>query len=136
MWRALASNMLTFLVVGAFLFAGLLLWGQSQYTGNGPLAQAICLRVERGSNMSRVSRDLETEGADLQWRHFPRGRQIQRKTGRPEGRQLSWWNRAAPWKGIVDQITRGGCLDLRHGNRLPRWCDPHPRAGARAGPGH
>ncbi|MEX0278656.1 MAG: endolytic transglycosylase MltG [Ruegeria sp.] len=63
MWRALASNMLTILVVGLFLMGGLILWGQSQYKSDGPLETAICLRVESGSNMTRVSRELEDQGA-------------------------------------------------------------------------
>ncbi len=63
MWRAIASNALTILVVGLFLMGGLILWGQTQYQSEGPLETAICLRVESGSNMTRVSRELEDQGA-------------------------------------------------------------------------
>ncbi|WP_299659906.1 endolytic transglycosylase MltG [uncultured Ruegeria sp.] len=63
MWRALASNALTILVVGLFLLGGVVLWGQSQYKSDGPLETAICLQVKPGSNMTRVSRDLEDQGA-------------------------------------------------------------------------
>lgn len=63
MWRALASNALTILVVGLFLMGGLILWGQSQYKAEGPLETAICLQVKSGSNMTRVSRELEDQGA-------------------------------------------------------------------------
>ncbi len=63
MWRALASNMLTVLVIGLFLGAGLILWGQSQYKSEGPLETAICLQVKSGTNMTNVSRDLEDQGA-------------------------------------------------------------------------
>ncbi|WP_419739898.1 endolytic transglycosylase MltG [Ruegeria sp.] len=63
MWRAIASNALTILVVGLFLVGGLILWGQTQYQSEGPLEAAICLRVESGSNMTRVSRELEDQGA-------------------------------------------------------------------------
>lgn len=63
MWRALASNALTVLVVGLFLMGGVILWGQSQYKSEGPLETAICLQVKPGSNMTRVSRDLEDQGA-------------------------------------------------------------------------
>ena len=58
MWRHIASNALTFLVVAAFLVAGVIVWGQQQFRAEGPLDQAICLRVESGSNMTRVSEDL------------------------------------------------------------------------------
>ncbi len=63
MWRALASNALTILIVGLFLMGGVVLWGQSQYKSEGPLETAICLQVKPGSNMTRVSRDLEDQGA-------------------------------------------------------------------------
>ena len=63
MWRHLASNAVTFLALGLFLIGGLVLWGKTQYTASGPLDQAICLQVDRGSNMRRVSATLEQEGA-------------------------------------------------------------------------
>ncbi|SDW27899.1 UPF0755 protein [Ruegeria halocynthiae] len=63
MWRALASNALTILIVGLFLMGGVVLWGQSQYKSGGPLETAICLQVKPGSNMTRVSRNLEDQGA-------------------------------------------------------------------------
>ena len=63
MWRHIASNALTFLIVIVFLLGGMILWGKSQYVAQGPLDQQICLRVESGSNVSRVSKTLEAEGA-------------------------------------------------------------------------
>ena len=58
MWRSVASNGLSFLLVALFLLGALVLWGRNEYTTTGPLEQAICLRVEKGSDMKRVSRDL------------------------------------------------------------------------------
>jgi UPF0755 protein len=63
MWRSLASNTMTFLVLAVFVLGGVILWGQRQYSQPGPLAQAVCLKVDRGSNMTQVSRDLEESGA-------------------------------------------------------------------------
>ena len=63
MWRHIASNAITLLIVIVFLLGGVILWGQSQYRAEGPLESAICLQVERGSNMSRVSQSLESKGA-------------------------------------------------------------------------
>ncbi|MCB1339977.1 MAG: endolytic transglycosylase MltG [Pseudooceanicola sp.] len=63
MWRALASNMLTFLAVGLFLAAGLVLWGKSQYSGPGPLTDAICFRVVPGDSIGKVSSRLGEQGA-------------------------------------------------------------------------
>ncbi|MCA0994510.1 endolytic transglycosylase MltG [Alloyangia pacifica] len=63
MWRNIASNAMTFLVVLVFLAGGLLLWAQNEYSAEGPLEQPMCLQVERGSNFTRVSRDLAEQGA-------------------------------------------------------------------------
>lgn len=63
MWRSIASNAVSLIAVLLFLAGGVILWGRSTYEAEGPLAQAICLKVDRGSNFSRVSADLETEGA-------------------------------------------------------------------------
>lgn len=63
MWRSLASNAFTVLLVAMTLLAGAIIWGQREYAGAGPLTRAICLQVERGSNMARVSRELEARGA-------------------------------------------------------------------------
>ena len=63
MWRAIASNALTILVIGLFMLGGVVLWGQSQYKSEGPLETAICLQVKRGSNMTKVSQQLEGDGA-------------------------------------------------------------------------
>lgn len=63
MWRHIASNALTMLIVGVFLLGGVIIWGQSAYQAEGPLEERICLRVERGSNVSRVSRSLEEDAA-------------------------------------------------------------------------
>ena len=63
MWRHIASNAVTFLLVGLFLLGGIILWGKTTYVSEGPLEQAICVQVERGSNMRQVSQSLEEQGA-------------------------------------------------------------------------
>ncbi|MHA6345796.1 endolytic transglycosylase MltG [Roseivivax sp. CAU 1761] len=107
MWRHIASNALTFLVVGVFLFGGLLLWAQSEYKNPGPLAQAICLEVPRGSNMARISERLAEQGAISSPVLFRVGADYGDKTGQlkagsflvPEGASMA---------EIVDIVTRGG----------------------------
>ena len=54
MWRHIASNFLTLLVVVVFLLGGVILWGQNQYTAQGPHGDPICLRVEPGSTRTSV----------------------------------------------------------------------------------
>src|SRR6056297_3682111 len=107
MWRHIASNFLTFLVVLVFLLGGVILWGQSEYTAQGPLDEPICLRVDRGSNMRVVSRQLEAEGALSNGTIFRVGAEYSDKTSLlkagswliPEGASMS---------EITDIVTRGG----------------------------
>ena len=63
MWRALASNGLTVIIVLMICLAVGVGWAQKQYTSEGPLAEAICLQVRSGSNMSQVSEQLLERGA-------------------------------------------------------------------------
>ncbi|MGR3435053.1 MAG: endolytic transglycosylase MltG [Shimia sp.] len=63
MWRALASNTLTFMILALFLLAGVIAYGQRQYAAEGPLDTAICLQVRPGSSMTRVADQLVEEGA-------------------------------------------------------------------------
>jgi UPF0755 protein len=63
MWRSLASNALTLFVVVLAVAAGLLAWGREQFTGPGPLTEAVCVRVEPGASLAGVSRTLEAQGA-------------------------------------------------------------------------
>jgi UPF0755 protein len=107
MWRHIASNAVTFLVVLGFLLGGVILWGQREYAAVGPLDQAICLQVERGSSMARVSRTLEEEGAITNGRVFRLGVDYTDKASLlkagsfliPPGASMS---------DIADIITRGG----------------------------
>ncbi len=63
MWRSLASNALTLFVVLLAVLAALLAWGRQEFTGPGPLTEAICVKVERGASLAQVSRLLEAQGA-------------------------------------------------------------------------
>jgi UPF0755 protein len=63
MWRAIASNTLTLFIVALVVAAGLLAWGQQAFTAPGPLADAICFRVEKAASLSAVSQALVEQGA-------------------------------------------------------------------------
>ena len=63
MWRNLASNFLTIMVVGLLALVVVIGWGQRQYVAEGPLSEAICLQVPRGGSMARVADDLAKKGA-------------------------------------------------------------------------
>ena len=107
MWRSVASNGISFLAVALFLLGGVILWGKSQYTAEGPLDQSICVRVDRGSNMYVVSRDLEAQGAISSGAIFRLGADYSDKTqAQNEGSLLV--DPHASMAEIVDALTRGG----------------------------
>jgi UPF0755 protein len=107
MWRHIASNFLTLLVVAVFLLGGVILWGQSQYTAEGPHGDPICLRVEPGSNMRIVSRKLEGEGAVTSGAIFRIGADYAEKSD--DLKAGSWLiPERASMSEITDIITRGG----------------------------
>ena len=107
MWRHIASNAITLLIVIVFLLGGVILWGQSQYRAEGPLEAAICLQVERGSNMSRVSQRLEEQGAISKGSIFRIGTEYSEKAD-----QLKAGSFLVPpgasMEEIADIVTRGG----------------------------
>ena len=70
MWRAIASNALTLVIVALVVAAGLLAWGRGVWSGPGPLADASCVKVERGASLSAVSRTLEAGGVIADARIF------------------------------------------------------------------
>lgn len=63
MWKHIAANGLSFLILVAIALAGALGWGQRQWVAYGPLEQAIFFEVPRGATLSAVSEDLEEAGA-------------------------------------------------------------------------
>ncbi len=107
MWRAIASNALTILAVGLFLLAGLIMWGKAQYTAQGPLETAVCVKVDRGSNLRKVSRQLEAQGAISNGTIFRIGADY---TGKADDLKAGNFliDEGASMAEIVDVITRGG----------------------------
>ena len=107
MWRSLASNALTLIVVLLVAAGGFVAWTQSKYVGPGPLSEPICLRVEPGSNLTRLSEELaEKDAVSHPW--------ILRLGARYAGREAlvkhgSWLVPAeSSMSEIVDVLTRGG----------------------------
>jgi UPF0755 protein len=63
MWRNIASNALTLFIVGFVLLSGLLTMGRQMYEAPGPLVQAVCFKVDKGTTLSAVSQALAQQGA-------------------------------------------------------------------------
>jgi UPF0755 protein len=107
MWRHIASNALTLFIVLLFLGAGVVTWGVNTYSSPGPLTQAICLKVEGGSNMRAVSARLEDQGAIASGTIFRLGADYSGKAADLKAGSFLI-PAATPMDGIVDIVTRGG----------------------------
>lgn len=107
MWRHIASNALTFIIVGLFLLAGVVAWGTREYSAAGPLEQAICLRVESGSNMRAVSQNLAAQRAVSSPTIFRLGADYSERSRDLKAGSFLVPERAS-MEQIVDIVTRGG----------------------------
>ena len=107
MWRNIASNALSLFVVIMIVAIGVIAWGKKQYSNPGPLAEAICLRVEKGSNFSRVANKLTEQGAISNATIFRLGVEYSdKKSALKAGSFLV--EEGASMEEIVDVVTRGG----------------------------
>jgi UPF0755 protein len=107
MWRHIASNALTLFIVVLFLIGGAIVWGSGQFSATGPLPQAICLRVESGSNMRNVSNALEEQGAVTSPTIFRVGADYSEKSSQLKAGSFLV-EAGSSMEEIIDQITRGG----------------------------
>ncbi|MGB3244650.1 MAG: endolytic transglycosylase MltG [Sulfitobacter sp.] len=107
MWRHIASNAVTLLMVLLFLAGGVILWGKSQYAAEGPLDQPICLQVERGSNMRKVSQQLADQGAVSSAAIFRIGADYADKTSQLKAGSFLVQPHTS-MEEIVDTVTKGG----------------------------
>ncbi len=107
MWKHIASNALTFLIVALFLLGGVIAWGTSEYSAEGPLEQAICLQVRPGSNMRIVSDDLADQNAISSPAIFRMGVDYADKATQLKAGSFLV-PAATSMEEIVDIVTRGG----------------------------
>jgi UPF0755 protein len=107
MWKSVAANGLTFLILALVALAGVIAWGQNQYRTEGPLEAAICLRVESGSTMRGVADDLAGQGAVTSAAIFRMGADYTDKAADLKAGSFLIPERAS-MEEIVDIVTRGG----------------------------
>ncbi len=107
MWKSVASNALTLFIVLLIAAAALVAWGRNEFVKPGPLAQAICLQVERGASLSGVSRNLEERGAVSDARIFRIGADY---AGRSEDLKFGSYliEPGASMAEVLDAVTAGG----------------------------
>jgi UPF0755 protein len=107
MWKHIAANALTFLIVALFLFGGVIAWGTNEYSAEGPLDQAICVQVRSGSNMRLVSVDLAEQNAISSPAIFRLGVDYSDKASLLKAGSFLVPERSSMAE-IVDIVTRGG----------------------------
>ncbi len=107
MWRAIASNALTLFIVLLVVAAGVLAWGRQVYNGPGPLAEAICFKVEKGASLSQVSRALQDQGAVSDARIFRIGADYSSKGGALKFGSYLLSPRASMGQ-VLEELTQGG----------------------------
>ena len=107
MWKHIAANALTLLIVAMVLMAGVVTLGQRAFVAAGPLEQAICLRIERGASLRAVAASLAEQGAVASPALFRLGAQYDGRDG-----QLRFGAYLVPAGASMDQIldlvTQGG----------------------------
>ena len=99
MWRSIASNALTLFIVILIAMAALVAWGRNEFFAAGPLAQPICLEVERGASLSAVSRNLEERGAITDARIFRIGAEYADRAG-----DLKFGSYMVPAKASMSEV--------------------------------
>jgi UPF0755 protein len=86
---------------------GAVSWAKQQYTGSGPLSEAICFRVAPGASFSAVSRNLQDMGAISSGYIFRTGADLAGKSG-----DLKFGSYliapGTPMASIVSILTAGG----------------------------
>lgn len=107
MIRSIASNVLTFLIIALAAASGVIFWGQRTFVAQGPLEQAICLRVAPGDSMGAVAQRLEAQDAVSHATLFRVGANYSGRSG-----DLKFGNylvaAGSSMDEIIDVVTRGG----------------------------
>lgn len=113
MWRNIASNMLTLLIVGFVLLLGLIAWGQQEYVGQGPLDEPIFFEVPRGASLRQVSDALEEQRAVSSATIFRIGADYAGRSG-----DLKFGNYEIPagasMAEVLDIVTKGAASTFRY----------------------
>lgn len=112
MWKAIASNALTVLIVLLIAVGVAIGWGQSQFNADGPLEQAKFFEVPRGASLRDVSQKLESQGAVSSAMIFRLGVEYSDRA-----QDLKFGNYEIPagatMAEILDIVTKGGPSTFR-----------------------
>lgn len=113
MWKHVAANGLSLLIVLAIGVAVAVGWGQRQWTAEGPLEEAIFFEVPRGASLRAVSEDLAEAGAVSSAMIFRLGTEYADRAG--DLRFGSYEIPAgAPMETVLEIVTAGGPSSFRY----------------------
>lgn len=113
MWKHIAANGMSFLIVALIAAAIAMGWGQQQWTGDGPLETAAFFEVEQGDTLREVSERLEAAGAIRSAAVFRVGVRAVDRSG-----DLRFGNYEIPaganMAQVLDIVTAGGPSSFRY----------------------
>ena len=107
MWRSLASNVLNVMIFLILLLGALAVWAKAQYYGAGPLNEAICIQVDRGSNMRSLSETLLNNKAITNASIFRIGAEYQDKSAKLKAGSFLLSENIS-MEEITNIVTKGG----------------------------
>ena len=107
MWKHIASNGLSLLIVGCLAFGAVVAWGVGQYEAEGPLAEAVCVEVPPGSSMRGLSENLADQGTIRSAQIYRIGASYADKNDQLKAGSFLVPENASMAE-IVDIVTRGG----------------------------
>lgn len=106
-WRNIASNFFTLLVVLLVVLAGAVAWAKREFSGPGPSEIAQCVQIAPGASLNAVSKQLAEQGAVSSAYIFRAGADYMGKS-----RDLRFGSYLMPpqasMEDIVGTITAGG----------------------------
>ena len=107
MWRHIVSNFLSILIVILLALGAAVAWGQKQFTGPGPLAEAVCFVVPQGASFSGLTPRLSEQGVISSEYIFRAGLDYSGKAPQlKHGSDLI--EPATPMEKVIDQLTTSG----------------------------
>ena len=113
MWRSVAANGMSFLILALIALAGAIAWGQREFRAQGPLTEAVFFEVPLGASLRRVSEDLEAAGIVTSAMLFRLGADYAEMSG-----ALRFGNYEIPPGASMEQVlaivTTGGPSSFRY----------------------
>ena len=113
MWKSVAANGMSFLIIVLIALAGAIAWGQREFRAEGPLAEAALFEVPRGATLRRVWEQLEGAGVISSALLFRLGADYADMSG-----QLRFGNYEIPagasMEDVLAIVTTGGPSTFRY----------------------